>query len=303
MSDKCFKTLDDLCTLLIDERNLICNNRDELRHFLARTNYYRFSGYAREFQIDPRYDDNRFIAGVTFEKIKAIATIDGNMRELLLEQLTVVEIAIRAMLAHEYGRDYGESAFYLNPDFYKRGNDSAKDKPLEIAKGILSDLERDKGPMVARYANKTVAGNTLEDRCHRYENVPIWVAVEAISFGRVTNFVSYVKDTEPAKRAASFFGIQWAPFAETLHSLCVLRNLCAHHRQLWNRRMSIQCPVQKKLKPRNIKFDTTSAYAQLLMANSYRKKIDGDTELAARINTLLNENACYSEGFRLPNPK
>ena len=67
--------------------------------------------------------------------------------------------------------------------------------------------------------------------------------------------------------------------------------------------MGIQCPVQKKLKPRNIKFDTTSAYAQLLMANSYRKKIDGDTELAAKIDALLNKDPCYSEGFRLPNPK
>ena len=170
-------------------------------------------------------------------------------------------------------------------------------------KGILSDLERDKGPMVSRYVDKSVVGDSLSSRCNRYAEVPIWVAVEAISFGRVTNFVSYVKDVEPTKRAISIFGIQWAPFAEVLHSLCVLRNLCAHHRQLWNRRMSIQCPVQKKLRPRNIKFDAASPYAQLLMLNSYRKRIDGDTGLAAEIDTLLNESTHYSEGFLLPNPK
>lgn len=152
---------------------------------------------------------------------------------------------MRAMLAHEYGRDYGERAFYLDTDFYKDGNDAARDKPLEIVKGILSDLERDKCPMVSRYVDKSVVGDSLSSRCNRYAEVPIWVAVEAISFGRVTNFVSYVKDVEPAKRAISIFGIQWAPFAKVLHSLCVLRNLCAHHRQLWNRRMSIQCPFKR----------------------------------------------------------
>ena len=303
MSDKRFKSLDDLCSLLVDERKLTCRDRDKLKRFLSRTNYYRFSGYAREFQIDPRYGDNRFVSGASFEEIREIAEIDSRMRALLLEQLSVVEIAVRAMLAYEYGRDYGESAFYLNADFYKDGNDATKDKPLEIVNGILSDLERDKGPMVSRYVNETVTGCALSSRCSRYAEVPIWVAVEAISFGRVTNFVSYVKDMEPAKRATSFFGIQWAPFAEVLHSLCVLRNLCAHHRQLWNRRMSIQCPVQKKLRPRNVKFDAANPYAQLLMVNSYRERIDGDTGLAARIDSLINENARYAEGFLLPNPK
>lgn len=146
MSDKRFKSLDDLCSLLVDERNLACRDRDELKRFLSRTNYYRFLGYAREFQIDPRYGDDRFIGGASFEEIREIAEIDSKMRVLLLEQLSVVEIAMRAILAHEYGRDYGERAFCLDTDFYKDGSDAAKDKPLEIVGGILSDLERDKGP-------------------------------------------------------------------------------------------------------------------------------------------------------------
>lgn len=303
MSDKHFETLDNLCSLLIDERGLACEDRNELKQFLARTNYYRFSGYAREFQISPRYGDNRFIDGTTFEEIKRVAEIDRKMRILLLDQLSSVEIAVRAMLAHEYGCSYGEGAFYLDPDFYCEGRDAAADKPFYIVAGILSDLERDKGNMVARYIDKTVVGNTFGNRCARYAKVPIWVAVETISFGRITNFVSYVKDIEPAKRSTSFFGIQWAPFAEVLHSLCVLRNMCAHHRQLWNRRMDIQCPVQKKFKPRNVKFDSASPYAQLIMLNAYRKKIDGDMEMAAKIESLLSENAGYSERFRLPSPK
>lgn len=39
------------------------------------------------------------------------------------------------------------------------------------------------------------------------------------------------------------------------------------------------------------------------MLNSYRKRIDGDTGLAARIDSLINENALYAGGFLLPNPK
>ena len=302
MSNKPFKTIDELCDLLINERGLVCDDVTSLKGFLARTNYYRFSGYAREFQIDPRYGDNRFVGDVSFSEINEIIRIDSEMRLLLMRQLSVIEIAIRALMAHEYGRAYGEKAFYLDPEFYRQ-DAFAEDKPLEIVRGIVSDLSRDKSNIIARYADRSIAGDDIECKIRRYVDVPIWAAVEVVSFGRVSNIISHAKDLDPAKAAAESLSVQWAPFADVVHSLSVLRNLCAHHRQLWNRRMGILCPVQKKLKPRNVRFHPTSAYCQVIMANHYRKKIDGDVSVASRIEALLQENPIYSEGFRNPNPK
>ena len=50
MENKPFKSIDEMCCLLIQDRGLICPDDNELRKFLSRTNYYRFSGYARDFQ-------------------------------------------------------------------------------------------------------------------------------------------------------------------------------------------------------------------------------------------------------------
>ena len=229
--------------------------------------------------------------------------MDSKLRHLLLEQLGIIEIAIRAKIAYEYGHDYGNTAYYLDIDNYNEGNNPSVDRPFSIVQGILSDLERDKSRMLGRYADSSIISNDFDSKCKRYRNVPIWVAVEVLSFGRISNMITYIKDINPAKRVAASLGVQWGPFADVVHSFSVMRNLCAHHRQLWNRRMDIKCPVQKKLRPRNINFTSTSPYAHIIMTNYYRSKIDGDTSVANQINDLLKRNYEFAEGIYRPNPK
>lgn len=303
MDEKPFKTIDEMSNLLVQRRGLACSSIDELKNFLERVNYYRFSGYAREFQHAPKYGDNNFMDGVSFQQIVNLMEMDSKLRHLLLKQLGIIEIAIRAKIAYEYGHDYGNTAYYLDIDNYNEGNNPSVDRPFSIVQGILSDLERDKSRMLGRYADSSIISNDFDSKCKRYRNVPIWVAVEVLSFGRISNMITYIKDINPAKRVAASLGVQWSPFADVVHSFSVMRNLCAHHRQLWNRRMDIQCPVQKKLRPRNINFTPTSPYAHIIMANYYRSKIDGNTSVANQINDLLKRNYEFAEGIYRPNPK
>ncbi len=301
--EKPFRTLDELCTLLIEERGLACGDREELKNYLARTNYYRFSGYMRQYQRDPKNGDNSFEVGTEFEEIRNIALLDTRLRLLLQEQLGAIEIAIRARFAHECGRVYGSKAFYLDPSFYKSCAGLGHDVGKSAVAGILSDLSRDKSGILKRYENANAKCKGLEDGRLRFGAVPIWVAIEVLSFGRVSNMIGRFEDVRAAKQTAMALGVQWAPFSEVVHSFSVLRNLCAHHRQLWNRRMGIMCPVQKKLRPMGVQFEPPSVYAHILMMNHYRKQIDGDTALAKRIQALLDADARFAAGVYTPDPK
>ena len=154
--------------------------------------------------------------------------------------------------------------------------------------------------MIAHYAKRDASEEmTLEEK---YEDVPIWVAVEVLSFGRISNMIEYFADAGPAKRVAEELSVQWGPFGSVIHSLSVLRNLCAHHQQLWHRTLDIRCPVQKKLKPRNVSFDPAGVYAAIIMLNHYRKKVDGDEGLAKEIESLIGSNDEFKEGICLPSP-
>jgi hypothetical protein len=294
MENKPFKSIDEMCCLLIQDRGLICPDDNELRKFLSRTNYYRFSGYARDFQEDPEKGKNSFVGNTSFQDINKLINLDAKLRILLTEQLSVIEIAIRAKLAHEFGNEYGSNAYYLDCKTYADHNFAKK----FIIPGIFSDLDHDKSRIIQHYSKESF--NTPYEK---YHDVPIWVAVEVLSFGRISNMISYSDNIEVTRRVAKSLGVQWKPFSSVVHSLHVLRNLCAHHRQLWNRPMRIQCPVQKKLRPKDISFDPKSVYAHILMANYYRKAIDGDTSVARRIQELLDKNVVFAEGIYLPHPK
>lgn len=67
--------------------------------------------------------------------------------------------------------------------------------------------------------------------------------------------------------------------------------------------MRIQCPVQKKLRPKDISFDPKSVYTHILMANYYREAIDGNTSIAEQIQGLLDKNDVFAKGIYLPHPK
>ncbi len=292
-SKKPFRTLRDLLALL-QERNLLVTDEESVIKFLRQTNYYRFSGYAREFQKDPAYGDNHFEAGTSFDQIRQLMALDSQLRHMLLQQLEVVETTIRAEYAHELGNCYGETAFYLDKNTYTDVNGRSS----RIIEGIIQDLRRSNSRMIGHYAD-----THADDSLKRYRNVPIWVAVEVMSFGRISNMLTYMKDINPAKKVADNIGVQWKPFAETIHSFSVLRNTCAHWMQLWNRTLDIQCPVQKKLRPRNIKFTNNSVYAAIIMLNHYRSKIDGDESIGESIEKTLNDNPEYGRGIRIPQMK
>ena len=196
MDEKPFKTIDEMSSLLVQRRGLVCSSIDELKNFLERVNYYRFSGYAREFQHAPKYGDNNFMDGVSFQQIVNLMEMDSKLRHLLLEQLGIIEIAIRAKIAYEYGHDYGNTAYYLDIDNYNEGNNPSVDRPFSIVQGILSDLERDKSRMLGRYADSSIISNDFDSKCKRYRNVPIWVAVEVLSFGQRGTLVEKVNDKE-----------------------------------------------------------------------------------------------------------
>lgn len=290
---KPFQSIEELVQLL-SSRGLIIEDTLEMQQFLYQVNYYRFSGYAREFQNDPIHGDNKFACNTTFNHIKELMVLDANLRHRLLQQLEVVEVAIRARLAHELGRKYGEHAFYLDTETYVDING----KPESIVDGIQRDLSRSNSRMVKHYVSPTE--HDTSDYAFRYREVPIWVAVEVMSFGRITNMLTYMKDPGPARCVAEAMGVQWSPFANVVHSLAVLRNTCAHWMQLWHRPLDIQCPVQKKLRPRGTQFSSNSVYAAIVMLNHYRKKIDGDISGRASIEQLLEQSNEFKLGICRP---
>ena len=80
----------DAQVTLLAGRGLVIDDEAACAVFLAATNYYRFSGYARYFQVAPDKGDDQFKPGTTFQAIREIHDSDETLRGLLGQPLAVL---------------------------------------------------------------------------------------------------------------------------------------------------------------------------------------------------------------------
>ncbi|MEW6924277.1 Abi family protein [Trueperella pyogenes] len=273
---------------LLVQRGLIVADLCQLEDFLRVNNYYRFSGYAREFQESPREQKNAFVRGITLDRIRDLMELDRQLRQLILDALERIEVTTRSAFAYESGKTYGEGAFYLEKENYL---DKTPDLEIHLNK-IRSQLMRSGQPAVARYRD----GDNLS-------RVPIWVAVETLSFGTLAKMCQYLRDDHAVKATADSLSIQKTSFSDTLHAFSNLRNRCAHYDQLWNRSFDIAFKVLPKETKNAPTFKHPGSYGGILVIRRWLRSFDQSSDWFDRVTDLLEINSEYREGILNPRMK
>lgn len=280
---KPFKEVPQLLQLLAD-RGLVLDSADSEK-FLYDCNYYRFTGYSRQFQVNPGQNRDEYLPGSKLSEIRQMMSLDSEMRRLLGAALTTVEMSLRARFAHDAGRLHGEGAFYLDPSNYLQVTPNLG----KLIDKIKEDLDRTTSPTVRRYASDG-----------SFEKVPVWVAVEVISFGSLAKVMQYLSDDSAARQTAGGLSLQWESFQSTVHSFSVLRNRVAHHGQVWHRKLDIQCPVAKKLRPRNFTYNPQGPYAAILMLKRYLQSISPGDQWGIEVDNLMSSSVRFTDGILNP---
>ena len=211
----------ELVTLMI-KRGLVVGDQEACARFLAATNYYRFSGYARYFQVAPHFDDNRFVEGTTFSKIRALYEADEDVRMALFASLSRIELMLRSHVAHVIALEYGAYHRYLEADFYTDlpGHETTVEH-------CWRDIDRSKDRHILHYRGEGSDGADFSE-------LPVWSAVEAWSFGTLSRVIERGGRGALSDAVAVSIGAAKAGFAYRVRALVYLRNRCAHHGRLWN---------------------------------------------------------------------
>ena len=218
---KPYLSWDEQVDLLIS-RGLIVEDRNECVSFLKSRNYYRLSGYARYFQQAPHADNNQFMPKVSFDTIRKIYDADTSIRTKLGRQLARAEILLRSHTANVIARDYSPYSDYLEQSFYREAENH-----VSTAEYCQHDLQRSKERYIRHFINEV---NGQES----FEALPIWAAVEALSFGTLSKCIERGGQGNLGEQVASSIGVAKAGFPYRVRSLVYLRNRCAHHSRLWN---------------------------------------------------------------------
>lgn len=235
---KPFKEYGELVTTL-EQRGMTVADSARAARKISQVGYYRLSGFwypCRKIEFDENGEAvkqygkpkrlNEFLSEIDFDEIFKLYTLDKRLRFLLLDGIERIEINLKTILAHELGKI--DELAYQNPalinptqlkDYYGRGQ--IKNSWIEWSNRQRSDLSRSKEDAIIWHKKSKKA-------------IPIWVAVEAWSFGTLSKYFELLNQSHQNNIAARLGVSNSVIFARWLQEMNTLRNRCAHHTRVWN---------------------------------------------------------------------
>lgn len=229
------KTNEEIADIL--EVRGLAFDRGELLAFLSRVGYYRLKGYLVPFR---KPQDVCFQDKTEFATVRAIYEFDASLRSMLSEGLATVEVAVRALLIRYH--------LEVNPDpfAYTTAAGLPGLKPKAYA-----ELMKHIGDAVAKAKMEPFMKHLAVEHGIT-SNPPLWTMMEVVPFGSLVCYFQGLPD--PAKqKVANTFYVTPSVLVGFLNALRRMRNVCAHHARLWNRKtgsmVSRKIGQREELKP------------------------------------------------------
>lgn len=203
-------------------RGLIISDEKAAIEFLSSVSYYRLRAYTYPFQ-DNNDPNHPFIRKVNFEEIKSLYEFDRNLSHIVFEALAKIEIAIRTQIIYHWAVSKG-SHWQTDPTLYRDSVRFAK----QIA-ALQIEIVRSDETFINHY-KKTYSFPP---------EPPSWMSMEVASFGLISQLFLNLRKGPEKIGVTNYFGLNDISILENwMHCFSNIRNICAHHGRLWNRRLT-----------------------------------------------------------------
>ena len=118
--------------------------------------------------------------------------------------------------------------------------------------------------------------------------MPIWMAVELMSFGQISQFFKGMKKHDKQDVARGYFKVDQRLMSSWLHTIVYIRNLCAHHSRIWNRKLAIR-PLATKKDNDWTAIDNSKIFSVFLLIKKMTHFRDKWDDWSGKLLTLLGE--------------
>ena len=299
MIEKHWLSYQDQVTLL-EARGLSIADSDTAAEFLSRVNYYRASGYFRYWQLDLSGGDNRFIPGSTFETIQRLYKDEQALVLICDEVLHPIEVILRTRFAHYYAHRMSTIGGFATGEGFTQSPNSASERVEERA---LENLDRSKETFVAYYRDEIKGGSHYS--LEAYARMPIWVVVEAFSFGSLSRLIEASKESGVLADLADSMKVSPATLPSQVRSFVYLRNGIAHCAKLWNH-FVLDVPgllpnISRRAKRKHQQFSDHSIFKIFVALDDVATKAGvAHNWLSDRVDPILKANPILAAGITNP---
>lgn len=253
----------------LQRRGLTIVDQGRALQWLQRVSYYRLSAYFLPFK-----DSENFRPGTEFNDIAGLYIFDRKLRLLMLDAIERIEVALRTSVTYEIGHAYGP---FGHAD---AGNFSPNFNHSKFMAELATEESRAKETFAAHFRGKYTSEPHL----------PVWMATELLSFGAVSLIYKSLKPAIKSRIAAEF-GVSDRHFASWLHALSYIRNVCAHHKRLWNRELAIkpQLPTRSLAWPHTVQ-SNERLYCILVMLQHMLRVVSPRCHWRTRLFELFDQH-------------
>jgi len=247
--------------VLLKERGLNIQDENKAYCFLEAVSFFRLTPYMRPFQISDDAD-HRFKPDTSLHSLTRLYDFDRRLRLLVIDAIERIEVAVRAAISNHMGPKHGPH-WYLQNELFQRDyrHHALLDTIARKQNDARRDYERECHRIDASQASdarKTLLKNlrAKESYARHYaltygepNLMPAWAAMEEITLGELSHLFKGLARDADRKAIARRIALPGPLLQSWLHSLTIVRNICAHHARLWNREMGIRPEL-----PRTVSF-------------------------------------------------
>ncbi|MDE6560752.1 MAG: Abi family protein [Muribaculaceae bacterium] len=246
-------------------------DESKAKHILENISLFRMKSYLMPLR---EIGQRKFKKHACFEDAYELYKFDSELRKIICSELEKIEVSIRTQLSLIMG-DYSgiywfeESGNFRNPSRHS---------------GLLSSLKSE----LCRSDDEAIIGFQ-----RKYSNLfpPTWITFEISSFGTLSMMYRYLRPGQARRKVARFYGLSDTVMESWLHAIVYVRNICAHHSRLWNRKLSINAliPRRPQLTFITIPKDTKRVYYVLSIILYFLQTINPKNTFALRFKQLLSK--------------
>lgn len=256
---------------LLKSEGLSFKDEGRARHLLQNISMFRMKSYLKPFR---QHDSRRFKVGSTFEEAYNIYKFDSELRKMICSELEKIEVSIRTQLSLIMG-DAAGIYWFEDPANFRDAN-----RHSSLLRSLNEELRRSDDDAIVAF---------LQNYSNPFP--PSWMTFEISSFGTLSMMYRWLNAGLARRQVARCYGLSDTVMESWLHSIVYVRNICAHHSRLWNRRLSINAMVPRRT---NLPFiatpaDTKKVYYVLSIMLYFLQTVNPSTTFVSRFKALLDK--------------
>jgi abortive infection bacteriophage resistance protein len=204
---------------LLKNRGLIINNYEEADRYLRTVGYFRLTEFMAHLQSKDGH--HKFVEGTEFDDVILIYQFDKKLRYLISEYIEIIEVAMRSLISNEFAYSHG-FFWYTDRNLYADQN-----VHVLITNQVKESFSRASESYLKRFQER------YPSECFP----PSTMAMEILTLGKLSKLYSGLKNNIEKQNVASSFNTASHLLSSWIGYVTIIRNICAHHSRLWNRKV------------------------------------------------------------------